>query len=60
LFLTGKDGLPVKKFVSFLLILGMLFTVGFSTVGCSKGDKAGDKKAADKKADEKKADDKKP
>ena len=46
--------MPVKKFVSFLLILGMLFSVGFSTVGCSKGDK--DKKEADKKAADKKDD----
>ena len=33
---TGKDGLPVKKIIAILLMVGMLFTVGFSTVGCSK------------------------
>jgi hypothetical protein len=54
LSLTGKDGLPVKKFVSFLLIIGMLFSVGFSTVGCGKKEEA--KKEAKKDADKKDAD----
>ena len=42
----------MKKFVSFLLILGMLFSVGFSTVGCSKGDKKEEKKQTEEKKTE--------
>ena len=44
----------MKKFVSFLLILGMLFSVGFSTVGCGKKEEAKAKKEEAKKEEAKK------
>jgi hypothetical protein len=47
----------VKRIIGLLLLAGMLFTVGFSSVGCSKKEEP--KKPAatpDKKADEKPAD----
>ena len=47
----------MKKIIASLLMVGMLFTVGFSTVGCSK-DKDKDKKPPDTK--EKPATEKKP
>ena len=50
--LTGKDGLPVKKFFAFLLMFAMLFSVGFTTVGCGSKEKEKDKKE-EKKKDEK-------
>lgn len=44
----------MKKFVSFLLIFGMLCTVGFSTVGCGKKEEAKKEAKKDAGGDEKK------
>ena len=40
MFQKRKDGLPVKKFLCYVLMFGMLFSVGFSTVGCGKKEEA--------------------
>jgi hypothetical protein len=45
----------VKKFVAYLLVFGMLFTVGFSTVGCGKKEEAKKDTAAKKDTEAKKS-----
>ncbi len=42
----------MKKFFAFLLMFAMLFSVGFTTVGCGSKEKEKDKKE-EKKKDEK-------
>jgi hypothetical protein len=43
----------VKRFIAFLVMVGMLFTVGAATVGCKKDTKT--EKTTEKKVEEKKS-----